>query len=135
MSRDITSMNHGQGFTANLVTSVLVIFASKWGLLVSTTHASVGAIFGIGVVNKRADYQVISKIVTSWFLTLPVAGGIAALAYFAIHTLALRLFSLAPRCGMILFSFDICLFPCSCGFTRPSSRSAAFLATDCQEKI
>jgi len=48
MSRKITPLNHGQGFTANLVTAVLVIFASRQGLPVSTTHVAVGSLFGIG---------------------------------------------------------------------------------------
>ncbi len=87
MSRDITYMNHGQGFTANLITSGLVIFASKLGLPVSTTHVSVGALFGIGAVNKSADYRVISKILGSWVLTLPIAGVIAAIVYYTIHSL------------------------------------------------
>src|SRR5262249_42515234 len=50
MSRKITGMNPGQGFTANLVTAVLVGTASRLGLPVSTTHVSVGSLFGIGLV-------------------------------------------------------------------------------------
>ncbi|NJM76406.1 MAG: inorganic phosphate transporter [Acaryochloridaceae cyanobacterium RU_4_10] len=38
MSRKISAMNHGQGLTANLVTGILVIAASRYGLPVSTTH-------------------------------------------------------------------------------------------------
>ncbi|HEO66332.1 MAG TPA: inorganic phosphate transporter [Spirochaetes bacterium] len=38
MSHDVCNMNHGQGFTANLVTGILVIFASRIGVPVSTTH-------------------------------------------------------------------------------------------------
>ncbi len=44
MSNKITKLNHGQGFTANLVTGFLVIFASRFGVPVSTTHVSVGSI-------------------------------------------------------------------------------------------
>ena len=88
MSRDIAYMNHGQGFTANFVTSILVISASKMGLPVSTTHVSVGALFGIGAVNKSADYRVIAKIVGSWVLTLPIAGVIASLVYLALRAFA-----------------------------------------------
>jgi PiT family inorganic phosphate transporter len=47
MSYRITGMNHGQGFTANLVTAFLVIFASKWGVPVSTTHVSCGSLLGL----------------------------------------------------------------------------------------
>lgn len=81
MSKRITKMNHGQGFTANLITGFLVIFASGWGLPVSTTHASCGAIFGIGVVTGQGDTKVISKIILSWVLTLPIAAILAGSIY------------------------------------------------------
>ena len=73
MSNDITEMNDGQGFTANLVTSLVVIFASKLGMPVSTTHVSCGALFGIGAVTKKAHWNSIFKIILSWVITLPVA--------------------------------------------------------------
>ncbi|MFQ5499543.1 MAG: anion permease [Candidatus Zixiibacteriota bacterium] len=78
MSYDITYLNHGQGFTANIVTGALVLFASRLGVPVSTTHVSVGSLFGIGAVNRQADYGVIRRIVASWVLTLPISAVIAA---------------------------------------------------------
>lgn len=86
-SRDVTHLNNGQGFTANLVTALLVASASALGMPVSTTHVSVGALFGIGAVNRRTNYTVIGKISASWILTLPLAGVIAALSYIVIITL------------------------------------------------
>ena len=82
MSRKISSLNHGQGFSANLITSLLVISASKFGLPVSTTHVSVGSIYGIGIVNKTANKKEISKIVLSWILTLPIAAMASAGIFF-----------------------------------------------------
>jgi PiT family inorganic phosphate transporter len=73
ISKKITPLNHGQGFTANLVTGLLVIFASRFGMPVSTTHVSVGSIFGLGLVTHNGDRSVISKILLSWLLTLPIA--------------------------------------------------------------
>jgi PiT family inorganic phosphate transporter len=73
MSKKITPMNSGQGFTANMITGLLVTTASIHGLPVSTTHVSVGSIFGIGTITKKADPKMISKIVLSWVLTLPIA--------------------------------------------------------------
>lgn len=87
MSKKISTMNHGQGFTANLVTGLLVIMASKFGLPVSTTHVSVGSIFGTGLVNKSADKKEISKIGLSWLLTLPIAAILSGLFYFIIHSI------------------------------------------------
>ncbi len=81
MSRKIASMSDGQAFTANLVTGMLVIAASRFGLPVSTTHVSVGAISGVGVVNGSVNTGVLRNIVLSWLLTLPIAAAIAALAW------------------------------------------------------
>ena len=81
MSHKITTISHGQGLSANLTTAVLVIFASKFGLPVSTTHVSVGALFGIGLTTKQANYPMIASILLSWLLTLPCAAVCAAGVY------------------------------------------------------
>ncbi|GAB4299930.1 MAG: inorganic phosphate transporter [Ignavibacteriaceae bacterium] len=81
MSFNITKMNHGQGFTANLVTSLLVFTASIFGLPVSTTHVSVGSISGIGTITGQADKREISKIILAWLFTLPVAAIFSVISY------------------------------------------------------
>ena len=73
MSKKITAMNHGQGFTANLTTAILVVVASLFGLPVSTTHVCVGSLFGIGLTTGKANPRVISAIIFSWLITLPCA--------------------------------------------------------------
>ncbi len=78
MSKKITLLTHGQGFTANVVTAALVIFASRLGMPVSTTHVSCGSLFGIGLISRQANISVISQIVLSWVLTLPVAALLGA---------------------------------------------------------
>ncbi len=86
ISKKISTFNHGQGFTANVITGALVIAASASGLPVSTTHVSVGSIYGIGLVNKTANNKELSKILLSWVLTLPVAATLSALFYFIFHS-------------------------------------------------
>ena len=81
MSQKITRMNPGQGFTANLVTSVLVALASPLGLPVSTTHVSCGSLFGIGMVNGTAKRKMILTILLAWITTLPTGALLAALVY------------------------------------------------------
>lgn len=81
MSYQITEMNDGQGFTANLVTGLITIGASQLGMPVSTTHVSCGALFGIGTVTKQAHWGSISKIVLAWVITLPVAGFFGFLSF------------------------------------------------------
>jgi inorganic phosphate transporter, PiT family len=87
MSHKITAMNHGQGFSANLTTGILVIMASFFGLPVSTTHVSVGALFGIGVMTGQANPPVMLNIVLSWLITLPCAAIIAGVAYALLRML------------------------------------------------
>ena len=84
MSQKITVMNDGQGFTGNLITSLLVTTASVHGFPVSTTHVSVGSLFGIGLVTGQANRKVIQNIALSWILTLPVAAIFGAVGYWAI---------------------------------------------------
>jgi PiT family inorganic phosphate transporter len=81
MSYRITDMNDGQAFTANLVTAALVIFASKWGMPVSTTHVSCGSLFGIGAATGQARWRVIGTILLAWITTLPVAAMLGFLAW------------------------------------------------------
>lgn len=81
MSHKITAMNHGQGFAANLTTGILVILASLFGLPVSTTHVSVGALFGMGLTTGQAHPRVTLNILLSWIITLPCAAVIGAAAY------------------------------------------------------
>ncbi|KAJ1944197.1 hypothetical protein GGF37_002309 [Kickxella alabastrina] len=57
-----------------------VIFASKKGMPVSTTHSIVGAIIGVGIAAFGGGaiqwgYSGVAKIITSWFVS-PVASGI-----------------------------------------------------------
>jgi inorganic phosphate transporter, PiT family len=82
MSKKITTMNHGQGFTANLTTAILVVLASLFGLPVSTTHVSVGSLFGIGLTTGEANYPMVSAIVLSWLVTLPCAAVTAGASYW-----------------------------------------------------
>lgn len=84
MSKRITTMNHGQGFTANVITGLIVIGASRMGLPVSTTHVSCGSLFGIGVVTGGAHKNTIARILLAWLVTLPMAAGLASIVYLLV---------------------------------------------------
>lgn len=87
MGERITTMNHGQGLAANVATGVLVIWASGLGVPVSTTHVSVGALFGIGLTTGQADLTVMRNVVLSWLFTLPCAASLAAGVYWVVSAL------------------------------------------------
>ena len=60
-----------------------MLIASKLGCPVSTTHAVVGAVIGVGLARglDAIDLRVIKNIAISWVITLPVAAGIAMLIF------------------------------------------------------
>jgi PiT family inorganic phosphate transporter len=86
MSQKITRMNPGQGFTANLVTALLVSGASRLGLPVSTTHVSVGSLFGIGLANGTAKTKMILTILLAWVTTLPLGAALSAGVYLVLSS-------------------------------------------------
>ncbi|ACB73593.1 inorganic phosphate transporter [Opitutus terrae] len=85
MSHRLTSMNPGQGFAANLSTAALVTTASLHGLPVSTTHVSVGALLGMGLVTRQTRWKPVVGVLAAWVVTLPCAALLGALAYVLIR--------------------------------------------------
>lgn len=82
MSDKITNLDLGAGLAASLTTALLVSTASFNGLPVSTTHVSVGALAGAGIGGERGvDRRVITSIVLSWVVTLPVGAIFGAILY------------------------------------------------------
>ncbi len=79
MSFRVTEMNAGQGFTANLATAAVVLGASALGVPVSTTHVSVGALFGLGAATRTLVRRTLARILLAWVVTLPAAFLAAAL--------------------------------------------------------
>ena len=81
MSHRITAMNPGQGFAANISTAALVATASLHGLPVSTTHVSVGALLGMGIVTGQTKWKPVLGVFASWVVTLPCAALLANVVY------------------------------------------------------
>ena len=90
MSLRISRLDHAQGISANLITAILVIFASKWGLPVSTTHVSVGSISGVGARARTLDWAALRAVLLSWVATLPFAAAAAWAAALLLNLAAFR---------------------------------------------
>ncbi|SKA62937.1 inorganic phosphate transporter [Desulfobaculum bizertense] len=71
----ITTLTNTRGFAVDFAAATTVLVASKLGLPVSTTHATVGAVTGVGLARgfKAVDFSVLGKIVVYWLLTVPIA--------------------------------------------------------------
>ncbi|OEW12858.1 phosphate permease [Campylobacter sp. BCW_6876] len=69
------------GFSAELGASIVILLAAQFGIPVSSTHILIGAILGIGVYNKNANWIMMKPIGLAWIITLPAAGIMAALVF------------------------------------------------------
>jgi len=87
LSEKVTPMTSQEGFAANLTTSVLVTIASRFGMPVSTTHVSSGAIFGIGLKHGKGTlkWKTVLEMIFAWIITLPVAALLAYLIFWGIN--------------------------------------------------
>jgi len=79
----ITEVTPSRGFAMEFATASVVLFGSKLGLPVSTTHILIGAVVGVGFARGMAaiNTRMIAQIVWSWLVTLPVCATLAAILY------------------------------------------------------
>jgi inorganic phosphate transporter, PiT family len=85
MAKKLTPLPLAESLTASSATAAMVSAASWFGLPVSTTHVSTGAIIGAGLRNdpRQVRWGKVGEIVLSWIVTLPVAALFAAVAKWA----------------------------------------------------
>jgi PiT family inorganic phosphate transporter len=83
LAEKVTKMNHAEGLSANLTTSLLVLVSGSLGLPVSTTHISSSAIIGIGLLKgwKSVRWTTVRDMVLAWVVTLPASALLACIAY------------------------------------------------------
>ncbi len=73
----LTKMHPASGFAAELSAAAVVMGASVLGLPVSSTHILIGAVLGVGLINKDANWGLMKPIALAWVITLPAAAIIA----------------------------------------------------------
>ena len=84
IGKKITELTPSRGFAAELGAATTVVFASTWGLPISTTHTLVGAVLGVGLARGigALNLKVVGNIFMSWVVTLPAGAGFAILFFF-----------------------------------------------------
>ncbi len=89
MGDRITKLTNTRGFAVDFGGATTVLFASKLGLPISTSHTAVGAIIGVGLARglDAVDLKVVRKIVVSWLLTLPIAAFTSAIIFIGLNAL------------------------------------------------
>jgi len=77
-------MNHHEGFTANIVTSMLVSSGAIFGLPMSTTHVSASALIGVGVSGEKGNLHMgaVKVMLAAWVITLPGAAAFGIILFW-----------------------------------------------------
>ncbi len=82
----LTKIHPASGFAAELAAAAVVMAASLGGLPVSSTHILIGAILGVGLVNRSANWKLMKPIAMAWVITLPAAATIGAIGVLTLRT-------------------------------------------------
>ena len=87
LGKGLVEIEAPQGMAAESSSAAIILVSSSFGYSLSTTHVATGSILGSGVGKKGAEvrWSVAGQMATAWLLTLPSAGVVGALAYYAAH--------------------------------------------------
>ena len=90
VGEQIIPLQPSSGFCAELGAAMTVLLASRWGFPVSTTHALVGGVVGIGLTQGRQSIQfnILRQIAGAWVITVPISMGLAAGLYAGLQLLS-----------------------------------------------
>ncbi|WP_016952732.1 inorganic phosphate transporter [Anabaena sp. PCC 7108] len=87
IGENIISLQPSSGFCAELATATTILLASRLGLPVSTSHALVGGVVGIGLVQnfKSLKLQTLQGIAAAWVITVPISAILSATIFSIIR--------------------------------------------------
>jgi PiT family inorganic phosphate transporter len=80
----ITQLTPTRGFAAEFGAASTILVASKLGMPISTTHAIVGAVLGVGLARglSALNFRMIKGIFLSWIITIPAAAAMSVLIFY-----------------------------------------------------
>ncbi len=83
----ILALQPSSGLCAELATAATVLVASRIGLPVSTSHALVGAVVGIGLSQRSGQihWGMVRQIGLAWVGTIPLCGALAAAIFWGLR--------------------------------------------------
>lgn len=86
IGKKITELTPTRGFAAEFGAALTILLASKMGLPISTTHALVGAVFGVGLARglRALNLKTLKEIVISWIVTIPLCALLSILSFYVL---------------------------------------------------
>ena len=88
MGTKITTLTNTRGFSVEFAAATTVLLASKMGLPVSTTHAAVGGVMGVGLARgiEAVNFRIVLQIMIYWILTVPAAAITSMLLFLILRS-------------------------------------------------
>jgi PiT family inorganic phosphate transporter len=82
VGKKITELTPTRGFAAEFGAATTILLASKLGLPISTTHALIGAVLGVGLSRglNALNLQTLKEIIISWVITIPLCAALSIIA-------------------------------------------------------
>jgi PiT family inorganic phosphate transporter len=89
MGSKITTLTNTRGFCVEFSAATTVLLASKMGLPVSTTHAAVGGVLGVGLARgiEAVNFRIVLQIMLYWILTVPAAAITSMILFIIIRSI------------------------------------------------
>jgi PiT family inorganic phosphate transporter len=106
MGTRITTLNQHQGFSASLGGSIMLFAASYLGIPVSTTHTIAGCVIGAGTARRASAVRwgLAGDVAIAWIITIPASALVAALFYWLISGLFIRVLVVLAAVGIIAYA-------------------------------
>ncbi len=89
VGENIISLQPSIGFSAEIATAITVLLASSFGLPVSTSHALIGSVVGIGLSKnfKEVRLETLKSVLLAWFVTVPFAAILGAIIFLILRSI------------------------------------------------
>jgi PiT family inorganic phosphate transporter len=89
LGKGLVDIAPAQGMAAQSASAAVILASSHLGFALSTTHVATGSVLGSGVGRPGAEvrWRVAGRMVSAWLITLPAAGLVGALLWYAGDTI------------------------------------------------
>ena len=87
LGKGLVEIAPAQGMAAQSASAAVILASSHLGFALSTTHVATGSVLGSGVGRPAGEvrWRVAGRMVLAWLITLPAAGIVGALMWWAGH--------------------------------------------------
>jgi len=92
VGKRITELTPTRGFCAEFGAAITILIATKMGLPISTTHALVGAVLGIGFARglKALNLRTLRDIALSWVITIPACAVMSITIFYILRAFLIK---------------------------------------------